>query len=92
MAVLHEIRGKVENILGDKKKAELSFEQDLDEDIKKLASNQGDITSLLYNTVCLQVPLVWKTRNSSRNVAVKRISDFQKRWGNSGPFDWFAAD
>ena len=55
MAVLHEIRGKVENILGDKKKAELSFEQDLDEDIKKLASNQGDITSLLYNTVCLQV-------------------------------------
>ena len=37
-------------------------------------------------------PLVWKTRNSSRNVAVKRISDFQKRWGNSGPFDWFAAD
>ena len=55
MAVFHEIRGKVENILGDKKKAELSFEQDLDEDIKKLASNQGDITSLLYNTVCLQV-------------------------------------
>ena len=39
-----------------------------------------------------QGPLVWKTRNSFGNVAVKRISDFQKRWGNSGPFDWFAAD
>jgi len=37
-------------------------------------------------------PLVWKTRNNFRNAAVKRISDFQKRWGNSGSFDWFAAD
>ena len=34
----------------------------------------------------------WITRNNFRNVAVKRISDFQKRWGNGGSFDWFAAD
>ena len=55
MKILHEIRGKVEDILGDKKKAELSFEQDLDEDIKKLASNQGDMRSLVCSAVCLQV-------------------------------------
>ena len=36
-------------------------------------------------------PLVGRLENF-RNVAVKRISDFQKRWGNGGSFDWFAAD
>ena len=30
------------------------------------------------------LPLVGKLEIIFRNVAVKRISDFQKRWGNSG--------
>ena len=38
------------------------------------------------------LPLVWKTRNIFRNVMIKHISDFHKRWGNGGLFDWFAAD
>ena len=55
MTILHEIRDKVEKILGDKKEAELFFKQEVDEGIKKLASNQGDVRSLVYSTVCLQV-------------------------------------
>ena len=39
-----------------------------------------------------QLPLVWKTRNSFRNVTVKTYIRLRKRWGNSGPFDWFAAN
>ena len=55
MKILHEIKGKVEDTLGDKKKAEPFFKQEVNEGIKKLASNQGDMRSLVYSTVCLQV-------------------------------------
>ena len=42
--------------------------------------------------IAMSSPLVWKTRNSFRNVTVKTYIRLRKRWGNSGPFDWFAAD
>ena len=74
MAVLHEIRGKVENILGDKKKAELLFEQDLDEDIKKLASNQGDITNLLLQVIQVNTKLGGEVNRLRAEKEIQRVA------------------
>ena len=58
----------------------------------KATDTPGDLLEKVLEAILRGVPLVWKPRNNFRNVAVQRISDFQQRWGNSGPFDWFAAD